>query len=509
MKTQHRKKHLRALISVYNKDAVRELVELLHGFGVEMISTGGTFRFIRDLGLPVTAVEELTGYPSILGGRVKTLHPAIMGAILCRPDLKEDLADIKQYGLEPIDMVVTDLYPFEETVLSEAGHDEIIEKIDIGGISLIRAAAKNFAHVYVVPGVDYFADACHTLLGNEGCTTPADRKKMAAAAMDISSHYDTLVFRYLNDDPQTVFKESIRKAEVLRYGENPHQKGYFYGNMGEVFDQLNGKPLSYNNLLDIDAAFSLISEFTDPTFVIVKHTNACGVSSRETIEDAWQAAFAGDPVSAFGGILMANRPIDSGVADSLHDLFFEVLIAPDYHPEAIQKLVQKEKRIILQSKQYAEPSVIYRSVLNGVLVQSPDDAVSKPEQWQAVTKHAATADQLDDLLFANIIVKHLKSNAIALVKNKMLIGTGIGQSSRVDAVKQAIMKAGAFHHDTEDAVLASDAFFPFPDCVEMAAKHGISAIVQPGGSVRDKDSVNHCNQAGVAMYFSGIRHFKH
>lgn len=509
MKTQHRKKHLRALISVYNKDAVRELVEVLHGFGVEMISTGGTYTFISNLGIPVTAVEDLTGYPSILGGRVKTLHPAVLGAILCRPDLQDDLTDMDRHGLEPVDMVITDLYPFEETLTSGASHDEIIEKIDIGGITLIRAAAKNFAHVFVVPGTGYYDDACRILMGNEGCTMLSDRKKMASAAMDVSSHYDTLVFRYLDDDSQVVFKESIRTAEVLRYGENPHQKGFFFGNMGEVFDQLSGKPLSYNNLLDIDAAFSLIAECTEPTFVIVKHTNACGVATRSSIHDACHAALAGDPVSSFGGILMANRPIDSGIADSLHDLFFEVLIAPGYHPEAFQKLAQKEKRIILQSKQYAGPSVRYRSVLNGVLLQSADDALTKPEQWHVATKQTANTEQLDDLLFANIIVKHLKSNAIALVKNKMLIGTGIGQSSRVDAVKQAIMKAGAFHHDTKDAVLASDAFFPFPDCVEIAAGHGISAIVQPGGSVRDKDSVNFCDQAGVAMYFSGYRHFKH
>ncbi len=509
METLHRRKLSRALVSVYDKDAVRELVEVLHSFDIEILSAGGTLSIIREMGFPATAVEDLTGYPAILGGRVKTLHPAVFGGILCRNDLQEDQDDMQEHGIKAVDMVVVDLYPFEQTLASGASHEEIIEHIDIGGISLIRAAAKNFRHVFVVPDASFFSQAV-TLLKQQNATTSLnDRRRMAAAAMDISSHYDTAIFHYLNEGEHKTFKESIRESRPLRYGENPHQQAFFYGKLESVFDQLGGKALSYNNLLDVDAAMGLMREFTEPTFAIIKHTNACGVASRNSIEDAWADALAGDPVSAFGGILIANHNISAELAENIAGLFFEVLIAPSYDEESLYCLKRKKNRIILRSKPFIMPDMRYRSLLNGVLWQTQDHKNILPEQWRRPTVHKPDKGQENDLLFASTIAKHLKSNAIALAKEGMLLGVGTGQTSRVDALKQAIMKARAFNHELEGAVMASDAFFPFPDCVEIAHKEGIAAVIQPGGSVKDQASVDYCDRAGMAMVFTGERHFRH
>ncbi len=509
MNTTHHKRHARALVSVYNKESVRELAQVLHAFDIEILSAGGTLSYLRKLGIPAKAVEDLTGYPSILGGRVKTLHPLVFGGILGRPGLDSDQYDMDAYGLNAIDMVVVDLYPFEQTLASGASHEEITEQIDIGGISLVRAAAKNFQHVLVVPSVKYFDKMALMLEQQKAHSSLADRKMMAAAAMDITSHYDTAIFHYLNQGEFNVFKESVRQANPLRYGENPHQQAYFYGNPGEIFEQLGGKPLSYNNLLDVDAAMGLMLEFSEPSFAIIKHTNACGVASRERIEDAWTGALAGDPLSTFGGILIANRGISAELAEAIHELFFEVLIAPDFDEEGLSVLGQKKNRILLRSKPFIAPDARFRSVLNGVLWQTQDHKNILPDQWRRPTVRKPDKHQENDLLFANTIVKHLKSNAIALVKNTMLIGIGTGQTSRVDALKQAIAKAHAFNHDLEGAVMASDAFFPFPDCVEIAHQEGIAAVIQPGGSVKDQASVDYCNEAKMAMVFTGNRHFRH
>ncbi len=509
MKTVHQKRLSRALVSVYDKDAVRELAGLLHSFDIEILATGGTLSAIREMGIPATAVEDLTGYPSLLGGRVKTMHPAVLGGVLCRNDLKGDRDDMHAHGLKPIDMVVVDLYPFEQTLASGASHSEIIEHIDIGGIALIRAATKNFQHVFVVPDASFFTRAVELLKEQNAHTSLHDRRRMAAAAMDISTHYDTAIFHYLNDGEHKVFKESIRESRTLRYGENPHQQAFFYGELESVFEQLGGKSLSYNNLLDVDAAMGLMLEFTEPTFAIIKHTNACGVASRIRIEDAWADALAGDPVSAFGGILIANRAIGRELAENIADLFFEVLIAPSYDEESLHCLTQKRDRIILRSKSFMMPDMRYRSLLNGVLWQTQDHKNILPDQWRRPTEHKPDKSREDDLLFANTVVKHLKSNAIVLAKDRMLLGVGTGQTSRVDALKQAVMKARAFTHDLEGAVMASDAFFPFPDCVEIAHKEGIVAVIQPGGSVKDQASVDYCDKVGMAMVFTGERHFRH
>ncbi len=509
MKKHAEKRHRRVLLSAYDKDILTPLVKVLHELGVEMVSSGGTMRFIRDMGIPVLSVEELTAFPSILDGRVKTLHPAVFGGILCRPEQDTDRGDMQTHGIEAFDMVVVDIYPFEAALARGASHNELIEKIDIGGVSLIRAAAKNFEHVLTVPSGQHFNEIAHLLEQQKGHTSIDDRRRMAAAAMHVSSHYDTAIFNYLDNGTINVFKKSIGEANVLRYGENPHQQGCFYGNLFENFEQLSGKPLSYNNLLDIDAAMALLAEFSEPAFAIIKHNNACGVACRSNIEDAFANALAGDPVSAYGGVFIANRNVTPRLASAINDIFFEVLLAPSYDEESLSLLSKKTKRIILKTKSYLMPETCFRSALNGVLWQTSDHRSSRPGQWQVQTRLRPDATEEQDLVFANSIVKHLKSNAIALVKNSMLLGAGMGQSSRVDALRQAISKAQDGGHDLGGAVMASDAFFPFADCVEIAHNAGIRAVIQPGGSLRDNDSVEYCDNAQMVMVFTGNRHFRH
>jgi len=499
-----------ALISVYYKDGLEPLVRLLSQQGVQLFSTGGTEQFIKDLDLPVTAVEDLTGYPSILGGRVKTLHPKVFGGILNRRNLNEDKAQIAEYEIPEIDLVIVDLYPFEETLKGGGSEEEIIEKIDIGGISLIRAAAKNFNDVVILASKDDYATLQEQLEAQAGETTLAQRKAYAKKAFHTSSHYDTAIFNYFNlEDPLNVFKQSLNEAKTLRYGENPHQQGVFYGNLDDMFTKLNGKELSYNNLVDVDAAVSLIDEFEEPTFAILKHTNACGVASRETIAQAWDDALACDPVSAFGGVLIANREIDLATATEINKLFFEVLIAPSYQPEAVELFKAKKNRVILQRNAVELTKKQFKTLLNGVIEQDKDLIIEGPDQMTSVTDKTATSAELKDLFFANKIVKHTKSNTIVFVKDNTLIASGVGQTSRVDALKQAIVKADAFNFSLIGSVMASDAFFPFPDCVEIAAEAGITAVLQPGGSIKDADSVAMANQKGIAMVTTGIRHFKH
>ena len=498
-----------ALVSVFQKEPARQLLETLHALGVKILSTGGTLDYCSQLGIDALAVEDLTGYPSILGGRVKTLHPAIFGGILARKDLQADLDQLREHQLQDIDLVVVDLYPFQQTVASGAGAAQIIEKIDIGGISLIRAAAKNFQHLLIVPSVEYFPEVITHLQQNQGAVSLEFRHRMAAAAFGVSSHYDSLIFEYFNQGYQPEFRKSIEGFVSLRYGENPHQKGTFFGKLDEVFEQLWGKPLSYNNLLDIDGAMQLIGEFTKPAFAIIKHTNACGVACRNTIEQAWQDALAGDPVSAFGGILIANRNISLAAAQAIHELFFEVLLAPGFEAEALEVLQQKKNRIILRIKDTILPADRFRSVLNGVLWQEGDHADTNAGDWTLATHRAPSQNEVSDMVFGNKVVKHLKSNAIALVKNEQLIGSGVGQTSRIDALKQAIAKAREYGHDLQGAVMASDAFFPFADSVQLAHQAGIRAVIQPGGSLRDQDSTDYCNKAQMAMVITGKRHFKH
>lgn len=498
-----------ALISVYSKENLEPLVRKLHQLGVKLISTGGTQKFIEDLGIEATAVESLTDYPSILGGRVKTLHPKVFGGILSRKQLAVDQSDMQKYAIPPIDLVIVDLYPFEETLASKAAHEEIIEKIDIGGISLIRAAAKNYNDCLVVSTRNQYGILLDILEKQQGQTTLEQRRLFAGQAFNISSNYDTAIFEYMATDSDRVFKKSIMQSKPLRYGENPHQKGYFYGDLNELFDQLNGKEISYNNLLDIDAAVNLIDEFDETTFAILKHNNACGLASRDSLIDAWYDALAGDPVSAFGGILISNVEIDQETAVEINKLFFEVIIAPGYQPEAFEILKQNKNRIILRRKEAEMPQKQFRSVLNGVLGQQRDLATEKINDLTTVTEVGPDASQTIDMIFANKIVKHTKSNAIVLAKNKQLIASGVGQTSRVDALKQAIEKARSFNFDLQGSVMASDAFFPFADSVEIASKAGVRAVIQPGGSIRDKDSIAYCNSAKVAMVFTGTRHFKH
>ncbi len=499
-----------ALISVYYKDNLDRIVKLLQSHNVVIYSTGGTLDFIKGLGVSAVAVEELTGYPSILGGRVKTLHPKVFGGILARRENENDLFQLQEYSIPELDLVVVDLYPFEKTVESRASEPEVIEKIDIGGISLIRAAAKNFRDVLVVSNRDQY-ERVYQMLDEQDCqTTLEQRKVFAAEAFATSSHYDTAIFNYFNPDfPQLAFRKSFKEAKVLRYGENPHQKGVFYGNFDEIFDQMGGKEISYNNLLDIDAAVNLIREFSEPTVAILKHNNACGMASRTALFQAWIDALAGDPVSAFGGIIIANRPIDMDVASETSKIFFEVLIAPDFSKSALDILLSKKNRIILRAKNIVLPQQTFRAVLNGVLVQDRDSVTESESELRLVTQHNATPEQVYDLLFANKIVKHTKSNAIVLAKNRQLIGSGVGQTSRVDAVRHAIEKAKSFGFDLNGAVMASDAFFPFPDSVQIAYEAGINAVIQPGGSVKDNESIDFCNANGIAMIFTGIRHFKH
>ena len=487
-----------ALISVFNKDGLDEMLHALAQAGVKFLSTGGTQAFIQSQGYECDAVEDLTGYPSILGGRVKTLHPKVFGGILSRRDNSDDCAQVKQYDIPAIDLVVVDLYPFEQTVASGASEDEIIEKIDIGGVSLIRAAAKNFRDVAIVASKAQYATLVSMMRSNGGAaTTLAQRRQLATMAFGVTSHYDTAINAHFAGE------------KTLRYGENPHQHGKFVGDFDAMFTQLHGKEISYNNLLDIDAAVALMADFSQPTFAILKHNNACGVATRDNLADAFTAALAGDPVSAFGGVLIANREIDTHTAELMNKLFIEVCIAPAYTDAALEILTTKKNRVLLVMKPINLPATTCRSALNGMLVQQRDTRVETETDLRPVTTAVPTASQVDDLLMANVIVKHSKSNAITIVKNGQLLASGVGQTSRVDALKQAIEKARAFGHSLDGAVMASDAFFPFADCVEIAHEAGITAVVQPGGSVRDQESVDYCNQHGMAMVMTGTRHFKH
>ncbi|WP_298416689.1 bifunctional phosphoribosylaminoimidazolecarboxamide formyltransferase/IMP cyclohydrolase [uncultured Kordia sp.] len=501
-----------ALISVFNKDGLAPIVEKLHALNITIYSTGGTEKFIKDLGIPVVPVEDVTSYPSILGGRVKTLHPKVFGGILNRQNNESDVAELAQYEIPQLDIVIVDLYPFEKTVASGAPEQDIIEKIDIGGISLIRAAAKNFADVLCVSSVDDYESFLSLLEAQEGSFSVADRKAFAAKAFNISSHYDTAIFNYFNQDHAIpALKVSETKGKVLRYGENPHQKGFFFGNFDEMFDKLHGKELSYNNLLDVDAAVNLMNEFTndDPTFAILKHNNACGFATRPTIHQAYVDALAGDPISAFGGILISNKKIDKATATEIHKLFCEVVIAPEYDVDALEVLKGKKNRIILIQNEVALPKMQVRTCLNGVLLQDKDAKTDTLEGLAYATETKPTDAQIEDLLFASKLCKHTKSNTIVLVKNKQLCASGTGQTSRVDALNQSIVKANSFNFDLNGAVMASDAFFPFPDCVEIANNAGINAVIQPGGSIKDQLSIDYCNANNVAMVFTGTRHFKH
>ncbi len=499
-----------ALISVYNKDGIQELAGLLESFGIQIISTGGTFDFLTQNNIHAFSVESITSYPSILGGRVKTLHPKIFGGILWRRDQLSDVDDVEKYEIPSVDLVVVDLYPFEKTVATTNDQDEIIEKIDIGGISLIRAAAKNFSHVMVVPSAADYQPLMEILRNNCGYTSLQERKCFAAKAFEISSHYDTQIFNYFNQFANLdVFKQSVSISRSLRYGENPHQKAAFFGDLEQVFIQLHGKELSYNNLVDIDAAINLIKEFSDPTVAIIKHTNPCGIASRSTLKQAYIDALACDPASAYGGIIIANQQIQSDTAAEIDKLFFEILIADDFSPDALERLKSKKNRILLQKKSYDFSNGLFKSSLNGVLFQERDLKTENENDFQYVTDKRPDKEEINELVFANKIVKHLKSNTIVLVKNHQLIGSGMGQTSRVDALKQAILKANTFGFDTAGSVMASDAFFPFADSVEIAHNAGVRAVIQPGGSIRDSDSVNFCNSHNIAMIFTGIRHFKH
>jgi len=499
-----------ALISVYYKDNLEPLIRQLHEQGVVFYSTGGTEKFIAELGIDVIAVEDLTGYPSILGGRVKTLHPKVFGGILNRRQNKEDRSQIENYEIPEIDLVIVDLYPFEETLKSGASEEEIIEKIDIGGISLIRAAAKNFNDVVIIASKNDYKILADILAENGGYTTLSQRKAFARQAFNVSSHYDTAIFNYFNqENPLRVFKFSEQNSISLRYGENPHQKGVFYGDLDAMFDKLNGKELSYNNLVDIDAAVALIDEFEEPTFAILKHTNACGIASNESILEAWKAALACDPVSAFGGVLICNREIDHELAAEINNLFIEVLIAPFYTEPATTLLAAKKNRILLKRNDVKLPLKQFKTLLNGIIEQDKDMLMESSSEMTPVTERKPNDEQLKDLVFANKIVKHTKSNTIVLARNSCLIASGVGQTSRVDALQQAIVKAKAFNFELSGSVMASDAFFPFPDCVEIAADAGVAMILQPGGSIKDQESIDMANAKGLGMVTTGIRHFKH
>jgi len=500
----------RALISVYYKDGLDAIVNTLAKNGVEFVSTGGTQQFIEKLGHKVTPVETLTGFPSIFGGRVKTLHPAVFGGILFRRDTPEDVQQAKQFSIPPIDLIIVDLYPFEETVAAGGTDDEIIEKIDIGGISLIRAAAKNFQDTLIVSSREQY-DSTLKLLEANACTTRLqDRKHFAALAFDVTSHYDSAIFKYFNQNEEIKsFKQSIRESQTLRYGENPHQQGTFFGNFHDVFEQLNGKELSYNNLVDVDAAINLVQEFEGNAFVIIKHTNACGAATGASVKEAYQKAFQADTISAFGGVLSCNQIIDLAAAQEMNSLFFEILAAPGFQPEALELLKSKRNRIILRQKKKIESKIQFKNLLNGVLAQQPDWKTDSRDDLKTVTNRTPTEKEVNALLFASKICKHTKSNTIILAVDGQLIASGVGQTSRVDALMQAIEKANSFKLSLKGAVMASDAFFPFPDCVEIAHQAGIAAVIQPGGSIKDQDSIAYCNQQNMAMVFTGFRHFKH
>jgi phosphoribosylaminoimidazolecarboxamide formyltransferase/IMP cyclohydrolase len=499
-----------ALISVFDKTGLEPIVKQLHEQNVTLYSTGGTEDFIKKLGIPVVPVEEVTSYPSILGGRVKTLHPKIFGGILNRQDNPDDVAQMQDYNIPQLDLVIVDLYPFEKTVASGAIEAEIIEKIDIGGISLIRAAAKNFKDTVIVASVKEYAYLLDLIVTQQGATTLEQRRLLATKAFHVSSHYDTAIFNYFNQE-ETYFKTSIEEGQVLRYGENPHQKGYFFGEFNQMFDKLHGKELSYNNLLDVDAAVNLIAEFKEnaPTFAILKHNNACGLATRPTMKEAYLAALACDPTSAFGGVLIANGPIDLATAQEINSLFCEVVIAPNYEDSAVSLLMEKKNRILLVQHEVALPNRQVRTCLNGLLVQDRNAITDATSDLKVVTETSPTPQEIDDLLFASKICKNTKSNTIVFAKNSTLVASGTGQTSRVDALKQAIEKANTFGFDLNGAVMASDAFFPFPDCVEIADHAGITAVIQPGGSIKDALSIDYCNENKVAMVFTGTRHFKH
>lgn len=504
------KKIASALISVFDKTGLEPIVKALHQNNVTIYSTGGTETFIKSFGIPVVAVEDITSFPEILGGRVKTLHPKIFGGILNRQDHSGDVQQMQEFNIPQIDLVIVDLYPFEKTVASGASESDIIEKIDIGGISLIRAAAKNFKDTVIVPSVEEYASFLNFYTENNGATTLENRRLLATKAFHVSSHYDGAIFNYFNTD-ETYLKTSVANGQILRYGENPHQKGFFFGDFDQMFTKVHGKELSYNNLLDVDAAVNLMNEFKgdEPTFAILKHNNACGLASRSTMKQAYLDALAADPTSAFGGVLIANGKIDLATAEEINKLFCEVVIAPAYDQEAIDLLEEKKNRIILIINEVELPQKNVRTCLNGVLVQDKDNVTDSKSHLKTVTNSAPTADEIEDLLFASKICKHTKSNTIVFAKNKQLCASGTGQTSRVDALKQAIEKATSFEFDLTGAVMASDAFFPFPDCVEIANKAGITAVIQPGGSIKDELSINYCNDNNMAMVFTGIRHFKH
>lgn len=518
------KKIKSALISVFYKDGLEPLLQTLASQGVTIYSTGGTQKFIEEQGISVVRVEDLTSYPSIFGGRVKTLHPKVFGGILHRRNVESDREEAKNYEIPEIDLVIVDLYPFEETVLSGASEDDIIEKIDIGGIALIRAAAKNYNDVVIISDKKEYPLLNQILREQNGSTNLETRRNFATKAFNTSSHYDTAIFNHLNqtttqgDDLNLVFKQSIKEGKALRYGENPHQRGYFYGDLEALFEQLNGKELSYNNLVDVDAAVALIDDFPlisddskneTPAFAILKHTNACGMATAKTVAEAYKKAFAADTLSAFGGVLITNSEVDAEAAEAMNDLFFEVLIAPSFSDAAYDILSQKKNRILLKRNEVAFPSTHFKTLLNGVISQDADKKSEAKKDLKTVTKKAPTNEQVEALLFANKLVKHTKSNTIILAVEGQLLASGVGQTSRVDALKQAIAKAKVFGFDLKGAVMASDAFFPFPDCVEIAAQEGISAVIQPGGSIKDQDSIDVCDTHNMAMVLTGTRHFKH
>ena len=499
-----------ALISVFSKEGLEDLANELNRLGVQIYSTGGTQSFLEDMGISVNAVESLTSYPSILGGRVKTLHPKVFGGILSRRELDGDVAQLEEFEIPEIDLVIVDLYPFEDTVRSGASHADIIEKIDIGGISLIRAAAKNYKDVLTISSKEDYQPVLSLLKANNGETSMEERKHFAMRAFDVSSHYDSSIYGYFSDNNESL-KVSISNRKTLRYGENPHQKGTFFGDIDSLFNQLHGKELSYNNLLDVDAAVNLMNEFKDdqPTFAILKHNNACGLATRTTLVEAYKDALAGDPVSAFGGILISNCKIDLDTAKEINTLFCEVVIASDFDNEALELLKSKKNRIILKQKETPFSNQIIRTCLNGVIVQDRDTITENTNDFSKATEKQPSNQEKIDLVFANKLVKHTKSNTIVLAKNGQLLASGTGQTSRVDALNQAIHKAKSFNFDLEGAVMASDAFFPFPDCVEIASAEGIKAVIQPGGSIKDQLSIDFCNNNAVSMVFTGNRHFKH
>ena len=499
-----------ALISVFSKEGLEPIVRLLNSQNVTLYSTGGTEEFIKNLGIPVIPVEDVTSYPSILGGRVKTLHPKVFGGILNRQDNPSDVQQMEEFNIPQIDLVIVDLYPFEKTVASGASEADIIEKIDIGGISLIRAAAKNFKDTVIVASVKEYSSLLEIITTQNGATTLENRKLFATQAFHVSSHYDTAIFNYFNTD-ETIYKESISEGQILRYGENPHQKGFYFGDFDAMFNKIHGKELSYNNLLDVDAAVNLINEFKNdgPTFAILKHNNACGLASRKTISEAYVAALACDPTSAFGGVLIANTTIDVATALEINKLFCEVVIAPEYDKEAITILEEKKNRIILIQNEVKLPNKQVRTCLNGLLIQERNNITDNKADLKTVTTSSPSEQEIEDLIFASKVCKNTKSNTIVFAKNGTLISSGTGQTSRVDALVQAVEKAKAFGFDLNGASMASDAFFPFPDCVQLAKEAGITAVIQPGGSIKDQLSIDYCNENKLAMVFTGTRHFKH